>query len=95
MPAVAFLGSIGSGHGCFPPRPSVSGDPTFRINGIPVHRAGDAWGPHSCGLVTHDGVLAAGSPTFRVNGQPAGRIADPVDCGSVCAQGDPTFRVSD
>lgn len=93
-PAVTFQGAQGTGHGCFPPRANTGGDGTFNINGIPVHRQGDAWGTHCCGTACHASSLSAGSGTFLVNGMQAGRIGDPVACGSAVAEGDPTFRVA-
>ena len=44
---------------------------------------------HNCcpGPVCHSGNLASGSSTVYVNGLQCGRIGDPVDCGSVVAQG--------
>lgn len=89
MPAVSRLGDICSGHGCFPPRPSVEGSSNVFCNGIPVHRQGDAWSTHCCGTPCHDGVLAQGSSTVFVNGKQCSRISDPVSCGSAIAQGSP------
>lgn len=88
-PPATRLGDSCTGHGCFPPRPSVSGSPTVFVNGIPWHRVGDAWAVHCCGLSCHAAVLAAGSSTVFVNKIPAGRIADPVACGSVVMTGSP------
>ena len=95
MPAIALEGGLGSGHGCFPPRPNSEGDPTFLINGVAAHAEGMAWETHSCGDQVHPGVLDAGSPTFLLNGKQAGRVGDPVDCGSAVAEGDDTFFVGD
>jgi uncharacterized Zn-binding protein involved in type VI secretion len=89
MPAVTRKGDAGSGHGCFPARPSIEGSPDVFINGIPAHRKDDAWDTHCCGPVCHDGKLAAGSPTVFVNGKPLGRVGDPVDCGSTVFEGSP------
>lgn len=94
MPVIAVKGGKDTGHGCYPPRASTEGDGTFRVNGVGVHCAGDAWGAHTCGDSTHAGTLQAGSPSFRVNGAAVGRISDPVSCGSVVAEGDSTFRVA-
>ncbi len=90
----ARLGDICTGHGCFPPRPSISGSPTVLINGLPAHRVGDAWAVHGCPVcVPHGSVLAAGSPTVFVNGLPLGRIGDAVACGSFVATGSPNVIV--
>lgn len=87
MPAVSRLGDLGSGHGCFPPRPSTGGSPDVFVNGIAVHRAGDPWDTHCCGSSCHDSSLAAGASTVNVNGAGMARIGDPVACGSAVAQG--------
>jgi uncharacterized Zn-binding protein involved in type VI secretion len=59
------------------------------INGIAVHRVGDAWATHCCSPACHASVLAEGSPSVFAEGQAVGRIGDPVACGSVVAQGSP------
>jgi len=87
MPAVTRKGDSGSGHGCFPARPSIEGSPDIFVNGISIHRKGDAWDTHCCGPVCHDGILSAGSGTVFANGKAIGRVGDPVDCGSTVAEG--------
>ncbi len=89
MPAVVRLGDICTGHGCWPPRANVEASPNVYCNGIPVHRQGDAWAPHTCPIIpeTHAGTLASGSATVFVNGKQLARIGDPVSCGSSCATG--------
>lgn len=84
---IARLGDWCSGHGCFPPRPSVAGSSDSFVNGISWHRQGDAWLIHSCGQELHPGVLARGSSVTFVNNIPAGRVGDPVNCGSCAAEG--------
>lgn len=88
MPAVTRLGDICTGHGCWPPRPSISASPNVFANFIPVHRQGDKWAVHCC-KSCHGGVLAQGSPNVFVNNKQLGRIADPVSCGSQVASGSP------
>lgn len=89
MPAVARLGDICTGHGCWPPRPCVEGSPNVFINGRPAHRVGDAWAPHTCPAIpeTHASVQAQGSSKVFVNGRPLARIGDAVACGSKVATG--------
>ncbi|ASL27353.1 PAAR domain-containing protein [Azotobacter chroococcum] len=89
MPAVTRLGDQCTGHGAFPPRPSVSASPNVFVNGIAAHRQGDAWDIHCDPSSCHAGVLAQGSATVFANGLPLGRIGDPVDCGSSVAEGSP------
>lgn len=90
MPAVTRLGDVCTGHGCFPPRQSVSASGDVFVNGIAAHRQGDGWASHCCGASCHASSLAAGSGSVFVNGVPLGRIGDPVACGSAVAQGSPT-----
>lgn len=87
MPAVTRLGDPCTGHGGFPPRASTSAAGTVFVNGIPVHRVGDAWATHCCGSSCHSGSLSVGSATVFAEGQGVGRIGDPVDCGSAVAVG--------
>ena len=77
MPPVTRLGDICTGHGCFPPRPSISSSPNVYVNGIPVIRVGDAYAPHGCShCKSHPGNLVSGSLTVFVNGLPVGWSSD-------------------
>lgn len=88
MPGVVRLGDICTGHGCYPPRSNVGASGNVFCDGIGVHRQGDPWDQHSCGVCSsHGGQLAAGSPNVYVNGVQCGRIGDPVTCGSSAATG--------
>lgn len=87
MPAVHRKGDSGTGHGCFPPRTNNQGSSDVFCNGIPVHRQGDSWNVHCCGIPCHGGSLAAGSSTVFANNKDLGRIGDPVSCGSAAANG--------
>lgn len=89
MPAVTRLGDMGTGHGNFPPRPNIAGAATVFVNGIPVHRQGDAWDTHCNPTTCHAGVLAVGSTTVFAEGAGVARIGDPVSCGSAVAAGSP------
>lgn len=77
---VCRLGDIGGQHQCWPARSNISGSTNVFINGIPAHRLGDAWAPHTC-QTTHSGSLASGSNKVYVNGLPLGRIGDAISCG--------------
>jgi len=92
MAAVTRLGDMCTGHGCWPPRPSVGASPDVFVNARGAHRLGDGWAAHTCPSIpeTHASVLAAGSPTVFCNGLQLGRIGDPVACGSAVASGSPT-----
>jgi uncharacterized Zn-binding protein involved in type VI secretion len=89
MPPVHRKGDIGTGHGCWPPRPNIQGSPDVFCNSIPVHRQSDAWGVHCCPPIPacHGSNLAAGSSTVFANGLQLARIGDPVACGSNAATG--------
>lgn len=85
-PNVHRLGDICTGHGCWPPRTSTEGSFDVKVNGIPVHRLGDAWDSHCCpNKGCHSSVLAAGSSTVNVNGLQMARVGDPVACGSTAS----------
>ena len=89
MPAAHVLGMSCTGHGCWPPRPNAAASPNVFVNGIALHRKGDAWAAHTCPEIpeTHASVLAGGSSTVFVNGRGAARIGDAVACGSAAAEG--------
>ena len=87
MPAVTRLGDECTGHGCFGPRVTTEASTDTFINGLGVHRVGDAWETHCCGPICHDSVMAEGSSTVFVNGKAVARIGDYVACGSASAQG--------
>ena len=89
MPAAVRLGDQCSGHGCFGPRPNDQASETVFINGIGAHRQSDHWPAHCC-VICHDGRLQEGSSKVYINSLQAARIGDPVDCGSIAAEGSPT-----
>lgn len=95
MPAITRLGDYCTGHDCHPPRPSTQGSPDVFVNGIPVHRVGDLWGPHSCDGPPHTSILIQGAPGVLVNGQPVGRVGDLIACGSFVATGSPDVIVGE
>jgi uncharacterized Zn-binding protein involved in type VI secretion len=87
MPAVVRLGDNCSGHGCYPARQNVQASNNVFVNGRGVHRLGDAWATHCCGVSCHDGTASSGSSTVFVNGKPICRVGDSVSCGSTMAEG--------
>ena len=87
MPAVHRKGDSCTGHGCFPPRPNIAGSENVFCNSIPVHRQGDGWAVHCCGIPCHASTMAAGSSTVYANSKQLARIGDPVACGSAAANG--------
>jgi uncharacterized Zn-binding protein involved in type VI secretion len=87
MSAITRLGDLTTGHGCFPPMPSITASTNVFCNGIGVVRVSDVYTGHCCGPACHGGVLAAGSSTVFVNGRALGRIGDLVSCGDHVGQG--------
>lgn len=88
MPAVTRLGDMCTGHGCFPPRASISSSQNVFVNGIPVIRVGDTYAPHGCKKCKpHPGNLVSGSSTVFVNGLAVGRVGDSISCGSFVKDG--------
>ncbi|OKP01553.1 PAAR domain-containing protein [Xenorhabdus eapokensis] len=96
MSAVGIQGSVCSGHGGFPPRPSAEGEPLLKVNGIPVLVAGNLFPDHIdiYSYAKHSGVAISTRPWFTVNGKPICCVGDPVSCGSVVVSGNPFFQVS-
>lgn len=70
------LSDITTGHGCYAPSVGVSASPTVFANGLPVHKVGDPFTPHTCGQDVHSDVAAVGSTKVIVNGVPAMRLGD-------------------
>ena len=94
MPAVTRLGDLCTGHGCFPPRPSISASPNVYANGIPICRVSDSYAPHGCSnCPPHPGNLVQGSPTVFINGLPVSRIGDALNCGSSAMTGSPNVFI--
>lgn len=94
MAAVGIKGSLCSGHGKFPPRPSVEGEPLMTVNGIPVMTEGALYPDHTDGDTTHSGTAMSSRPWFTVNGKPIVCVGDVVSCGSVVISGDGLLQVS-
>lgn len=75
------IGDMTAGHGCFPPRPTITGSSNVFIEDIQAHRVSDMVMVHCCGPVCHDGVTLTGSPKVFINGLQAARVGDIVSCG--------------
>lgn len=80
-------GGTCTGHGCWPPRSNTSWSNNVICNDLGVHREGDGWSLHCCGLDCHTSVLDQGSSTVFANDQGVARITDPVACGSFAHTG--------
>ncbi|EEW6789594.1 alanine racemase [Escherichia coli] len=94
MSAIATKNSIGTGHGGFPARPPIEGEPLLKINGIDVLVDGNQYAQHSDGNSTHGGQAISTRPWFTVNGKGVVRVGDPISCGSTVAAGDSLVQIS-
>lgn len=94
MAEIGIKGSLCSGHGGFPPRPSVEGDAFFTVNGIAVMTDGALFPDHSDGHSSHSGTAVSSRPWFTINGKPVVCNGDVVSCGSVIITGDGLIQVS-
>lgn len=83
MAGVVRLGDTSQGHGTWPSRPNIEASTDVFVNGIGVHRNGDAWAIHCDTFQNcHGGELVTpSSRTVFVNGEPMGSIGDPIGCG--------------
>lgn len=89
----ARLGDLCTGHGCYPPRPSITGSSDTFIDGIPALRMGDKYAVHCCVVLPfdcHPGTVSVGSGSAYINGMPAARVGDALECGSKVAVGSST-----
>lgn len=93
MAEIAIEGSLCSGHDGFPPRPSVQGQPLFKVNGVAVHCDGMVWAEHSKPDNPPHGGVGIGSKNFTINGAKVCVVGDVVSCGSVIISGDGTFQI--
>lgn len=94
MAQIAIKGSVGSGHGKFPPRASVTGEPLMTINGVPVQVQGDVFPAHTDGHTAHPGTAVSTRSWFTVNGKGVCCVGDPISCGSVIVTGNALVEVS-
>ena len=46
------------------------------INGLPAHKVGDTFVPHTCGTDVHPDVATVGSTKVIINGTAAMRLGD-------------------
>ncbi|MCG3884111.1 PAAR domain-containing protein [Photobacterium leiognathi] len=94
MSDIAIKGSMCSGHGAWPPRPSISGQACFTVNGVPVMVTGDAFAPHAAPDNPPHGGTVTGTSHMTINGKTVAMVGDPVSCGSKVATGQPLFTIS-
>lgn len=95
MPAVARLGDVSTGHGCFPPTNMVTTAATKSyINGVlvGVKDQESQFSTHVCGNTNHQQVtryISSGSTKSFIEGKAVARIGDDIACGDAIAQGSP------
>lgn len=96
MPGAGRLADLGSGHGCFPPSPTIAGSGDVFTNMRPALRKGDAILPHGCGQCPpHPRTVQKGSATVNINGWPAARIGDAISCGGDVMTGSGDVNIGD
>jgi len=76
------LSDITTGHGCYAPTVGVTASPNVMINGLPAHKVGDTFTPHSCGTDVHPDVATVGSTKVIINGTAAMRLGDVLSPGA-------------
>lgn len=77
---------ITTGHGCWAPSVGVTSSPNVFINGLPAHKVGDQFTPHTCGNDVHADVASIGSTKVIINGSPAMRLGDALAPGALMAE---------
>lgn len=93
MKFLTLLGMVCSGHGGYPPRPSVTANSMLRVEGVPIVCNGDQYAIHCDDDDCHPGTGIATTTLLR---SPSGNLllqGDPISCGSTVAQTFPNIRV--
>lgn len=78
------LGDICSGHGCWWPRPAITGSLSVFVNFLPVHRVADWYAVHACPgskQPPHSAMGVTGSATVFVEFRPLRRMGDALTTG--------------
>lgn len=86
----AQIGSMTTGHGCWPPTIICQGSPTVIAENKPAAFVGAAGIVHVCVVLpfpAHPTAVAQGSATVIVENMPAARIGDMMVCTDVIAMG--------
>ena len=77
-----------TGHGCSPPRTSMSSSGKFFADGLPAVRVGDTWAVHGCKTnPPHIGTQSTGASKVFADGRPVALVGCAINCGSFNAQG--------
>ena len=80
------IGDITTGHGCHAPSIGITASPNVLINGLPAHKVGDTFSPHTCGTDVHSDVAVVGSVKVIINGTGAMRLGDTLAPGGAMAE---------
>lgn len=86
----AQIGSMTTGHGCWPPTTICQGTPTVIVENKPAAFIGAAAIPHRCvskPYPAHPTAVAQGSATVIVENKPGARIGDMMVCTDMIAVG--------
>ena len=70
------LADLTTGHGCYAPTIGTTASLNVMINGLPAHKVGDTFVPHTCGTDVHPDVATVGSTKVIINGTAAMRLGD-------------------
>jgi len=70
------LPDLTTGHGCYAPTVGTTASLNVMINGLPAHKVGDTFTPHTCGTDVHPDVATVGSTKVIINGTAAMRLGD-------------------
>lgn len=86
---VSRLGDIASGHGSFPPTPTITCSHDTFVNNIGVIRRADHARPHSSPSPSpeHQRPICGCSAKTFVNSRGVVRIGDAICCGGLMVQG--------
>tara|TARA_R100000951_G_C2569040_1_gene158126 strand:- start:321 stop:629 length:309 start_codon:yes stop_codon:yes gene_type:complete len=94
MPAVARgfgVDIVLTNHGCDPDTTTLGGSSRVFVNGIGIHRLGDANTDHQIpsgdGCATHSTVINSASPRVFADGLPVARVGDPYSGGETVSTG--------
>jgi len=94
MVTVVLEGDLCSGHGKFPPRPSLLAvNQKFKINGKAALCVGDKFETHCSSSSCHDGTVITGNSKFTIGGKAVAVTGSQLDCGSTIPEGSSNLTI--
>lgn len=93
MAAAAKKGSATAGHDGFHPTMVVTGNPNFKIFGVPICTTGDVIAPHIKPKAPPHSSVVIGTSKMLVFGKPVALVGDSTGCGDVVVSGESRFKV--